>query len=519
MKVKTLTGFLLVAALAAVVLAGCGGEGAEAEIEKTVTIARGTDAETLDTGYAWSEAEIDIMYHMYEGLVRYADDELNVEPSLAESWEVSDDGTVWTFDLRDDVTFHDGTEFNAEAVVFSYKRLIDEDHPYHGLGDFSSFEYLFGDAVEDVRAVDDYTVEFTLADRFAPFLMYMGFYSQFIVSPSAVEEHGEDFFRNPVGTGPFEFREWQRDEEVVIEKYDDYWGEEPEIDSIVWKVVPEDSTRLLEIQAGEVDIIKNILPEQLETVEEDEELELVQVTGANLFFGSINHEVEPFDDVRVRRAVSHAIDFESLVDSVYGGLGTPAVNPMPDTVLGYNDDIEPYEYDPERARELLADAGYPDGFETEIHVFEEPRVYIGRPVDAAEILRDNLREVGIDADVIVNEWGTHFASMRDYEHSIGLIGWYDIGHPHNFLKVMLIDSALTQYADMDRLSELASSALTTYDEDEQVDYYGEMQEIIHEDAVLLNLAHSDYTAVIRDNVSGFELDSLGTANLLNVNIE
>ncbi len=490
---------------------------AEVDVEKTVIIARGTDAETLDTGYAWSEAEIDIMYHMFEGLVKYADDDLNVEPSLAESWEVSEDGRSWTFYLQEGVLFHDGTEFTAEAVEFSYKRLIDENHPFHGMGDFSSFEYMLGDVVDDIRAIDDYTVVISTKEPFAPFLQYMAFYSQYIVSPSAVREHGEDFFRNPVGTGPFRFSEWRRDEYVTISRFDAYWGELPKVDNIVWKVVPEDSIRLMELQAGEVHIIKNILPEQIETVMNDDSLELMQVTGANLFFASINHAKEPFDDVRVRRALNHAINFDRLVDSVYQGLGTRAVHPMPSTVFGYNHEISPYEFSPDRARQLLAEAGYPDGFDTEIHVFPEPRVYIGRPVDAAEIMRDDLRAVGIDARVVVNEWGTHFASMRDYQHSLGLIGWYDIPHPHNFLKIMLIDSALTNY-DASELLELADRALVTYDRDEQEGLYRRMQEIIHDDVLILNLAHSDYTAVTSPDVTGFELDTLGTANLIGVDL-
>ncbi|MGM0653534.1 MAG: ABC transporter substrate-binding protein, partial [Bacillota bacterium] len=244
-------------------------------------------------------------------------------------------------------------------------------------------------------------------------------------------------------------------------------------------------------------------------------LELLQMAGSNLFYAAINHQAAPFNDVRVRQAFMHAIDFDALTDSLYEGLGTRAVNPMPPTIFGFNNDITPYAYDPDRAKELLAEAGYPDGFATDIHVFAESRTYIGRPVDAAEIFKSDLAKVGIDANVIVNEWGTHRSLLREHEHAVGFIGWFDVPHPNNFLNLMLLRAVNNQYENPE-LEELSDKALGTIDRSEQENYYKEMQVISLRDVAVVPIAHSDYTAVVLKEVNGFELDSLGNVIARNV---
>jgi peptide/nickel transport system substrate-binding protein len=518
-KAIKLVGVILVCASLFLYMAGCANtpdDNVETP-EKTFIIARSNDAGTLDTGYAFSEGEIDLMYHIYEGLVRFKNDDLDVEPWLAKDWSVSGDGTVWTFNLQEGIKFHDGTDFNADAVVFSYMRLLDENHPFYGLDDVANsyFDYLLSAVVEDVKAVDEYTVEISLNQVFGPFLTYMGLYSQYIVSPTAVETHGDEYFKNPVGTGPFKFVEWQSDEFIKLSRFEDYWGSKPDIDAIIWKVVPEDSTRLMELQAGSVHAIKNIQPAQLETIQKDAALELIRVPGSNLFYMAINHAAEPFDDLRVRQAVAHAIDLDSLVEAVYGGLGTRAVNSMPPTIFGYNTAIKPYSYDVAKAKELLADAGYPDGVDIDLHVFASARVMISRPVDAAEIMKSDLSKAGINANVIVNEWATHRPIVVGYEHQFATMGWYDIPYPSNFLQALVIDGARHNY-DTTALKVLANKAMSTYDRAEQEKFYKEMQEIIHRDVVILNVAHSDYTAVVRKGIKGFELDPIGNVKMHNV---
>jgi peptide/nickel transport system substrate-binding protein len=482
--------------------------------EEIFIVARGTDAVTLDANWAYYEGEIDLIYHMYEGLVAYVDDDLNVGPSLATEWSSDEEGKVWTFKLREGVKFHDGTDFNAGSVVFTYERILQEGHPYADMGDWSYLDYLLGEVIAEVKEIDEYTVEFTLNEVFAPFLTYMGLYSQFIVSPAGVMEHGDEFYKNPVGTGPYMMEEWKSEELTSMVLFEDYWGEKPAIEKIIWKVVPDATTRMMELQTGEVQAIKTILPEQYALLDSDPDVNVVRVSGANIFYGSINHGVEPLDDLRVRQALMHAIDFDSLVDSVYEGLGTRAINPMPPTVFGFNDDIVPYAYDPDRARELLAEAGYPDGFDLDIHSLSTARVYVGRPIDAAEIIADNLRAVGINPTVIVNEAATHFAIISSLDYQLAFEGWYDVAHPNNFLRALILEGTTNNYKPQE-LWDLANAANGTNDRDLQEQYYREMQEIIHNDVGIMPVAHNDYTVAVTDKVEGFKLDTIGNVILLN----
>lgn len=513
-KNRTIFALMLVFALLSTVVSGCGGSaGQETPTTGDIfVIARATDASTLDCGYAYDEGEIDLMYHIYDGLVQFKNSNLEVEPALAESWTPSEDGTVWIFNLRQDVKFHDGTDFNADAVVFSFKRLIDENHPYYGMGDYSYFDWLLADAIKDVKAVDEYTVEISLNDKFAPFLTYLGYYSEFIVSPTAVKKYGQDFFKNPVGTGPFKFTEWKKDEYIKLSANEDYWDEKPEINTLIWKVVPDDSTRLMELESGQVQAIKHISPNQLDKIKSNDQLVLKQCAGANIFFASFNTEKKPFNDLRVRQAVNYAIDMDKLVNSSYEGLATRAVNPMPPTIFGFNNDVKAYPYDPEKAKELLAEAGYPNGLNIELNVFSEARPYVSRPIDVAQIIKSDLSKAGINCKLTMNEWGTHSSIMNNMEHEFAFNGWYDIPYPNNFLKAMVINGSNTGYAP-DKIVELANKALATYNKDEQIEYYKEMQAIIHEDAPILPIAHSDYTAVVAGNIEGFDLDVLGNVHM------
>jgi peptide/nickel transport system substrate-binding protein len=473
-------------------------------------IARSTGAEIMDPGYAWNEGDMDIVTHLYDGLVRFKNDQLEVEPALATEWDVSEDGKTWTFKLREGVKFHDGSDFNADDVVFSFMRVLDENHPQHDViqGGWSYLGYLMGDVINDVRKIDDYTVEFDLNEKFAPFLTYMGYYSQFIVSQEAFEKWGGDFVKHPTGTGPFKYEKWNKGEFVQLVANENYWGEKAKIDKLVFKVVPESSTRLLELQTGQVDVIKGIDPAQIEKIKSNEDLKMLSIAGANIAFAGINTTKEPFNNVKVRQAMNYAIDMDKLVDSIYEGNGTRATNLLPPTVFSFDDSVGPYEYNPEKAKQLLSEAGYPDGFEMELHTFLKARPYISKPVDVAEVMKADLENVGIKVKIITNEFSTLTDIIRSMKYDVAMSGWYDVPYPSNFLKVMALEASSTGYAPND-LIELANKALSTYDRDEQVKLYQELQQKLHEAAPMIPIAHNNYTAAVRSNVEGFKLDVLG----------
>jgi peptide/nickel transport system substrate-binding protein len=309
--------------------------------------------------------------------------------------------------------------------------------------------------------------------------------------------------------------EWQKDEYITIRRNENYWGEMPSVEEVIWKVVPDASTRLLELQSGQVHAIKGIVPNQLETIENNEDLVMHRVAGANVFMAVFNAEAEPVNDPLVRQAIRHGVDLEALVESVYGGLGTVAATPMPPTVFGFADDLAPYEYDPQRARELLAEAGYPDGIAITINSFIAARPYVSKPLDAAQIMESQLSEAGIDVTIESNEWGTHSDIMDNDNHQIGLTGWYDVPYPSNFLKTMLLEGADTNW-DHQQMQELALQALGTYERAEQERIYRQMQQITHQEVPVIPIAHSDYTAASRAEVEGLELDVVGTIKAHNV---
>lgn len=472
----------------------------------TAIVTSATKALVLDPAYAESGDDIRIAYHIYDTLVQYKRGTMEIEPGLAESWDVSEDGTVWTFHLRKGVKFHDGTDFNADAVVFNYMRNIDEDHPFYRVGGtWSYFDYLLGDQIEDIVAVDDHTVQIILKDKFAPLLVSLAYYPAGIVSPTALEQWGEDFFKHPTGTGPFEFEEWVTDQHVSVVANEGYWGGRPYLDKIVFKEVPEPSTGLLELLGGDAHVLVGLTPEQMQAVEDDANVDVVQVPGANLSWVLLNQKFDPLKDVRVRRALNHAVNVDEIVEELWGGTAVPAVNPYPSTMPCWNDEIEAYEYDPEKAKTLLAEAGYADGFDMQI-TFSRPRPYLPYPAAVAEAVAADLQKVGVNAVAREMEWG-EFADKSDTRDIMApQSGWYDIPEMNQFMNQMLLVSDYSRGDNYpDEMFELAEEAVHTYDMDERCQYYQRMQQIFHDQADRIPLAHSAYQTGVSSKLHGYVL--------------
>lgn len=518
-KSKKLIIMLVIMIVASLTLAGCGGTKQASTNSNTETsseskpfvIARSGDADLIDPGFAWDEGDIDVVFHVYDGLVKFKNDDLEVEPALATDWKSSEDGKTWTFNLRKGVKFHDGTDFNSNAVVQSFKRITDKSNKFYGQvqGGYSYLGYLMGDVIEDVIAIDDDTVNIKLNQKFAPFLSYMGYYSEFIVSPTALEKYGADFPKNPVGTGPYMFDKWKKGEYLQLKANKDYWGEKPKLETLIFKVVPDSSTRLMELQTGAVDAIKGIDPSQLENIKQNPELKLLTVPGANIFYTAINTQKPPFDNVKVRQALNYSIDVNKIVDFIYEGNGTRAINALPPTVFAFDNTAGPYEYNTEKAKALLKEAGFPNGIELKLNTFMHARPYVSKPVQIAEIMKADMEKAGIKVEIVTNEWATHSDIMKNMKHDIGFTGWYDIPYPSNFLKTMALEGGNTGYEPQE-LKDLALKALGTYDLSEQEKYWKEFQQKLHEGAPLIPIAHNNYTGAVRSNVTGFKLDVLGT---------
>jgi peptide/nickel transport system substrate-binding protein len=373
--------------------------------------------------------------------------------------------------------------------------------------------------IEKTEKIDDYTVKITLSEPNAAMLTSLAMFTTCIVSPASAEKWKEDSFKHPVGTGPFKFVEWVKDDHITLEAFDDYWDGRPKIDKLIFKVIPDPSVRVLSLEKGEIQGMEYPNPEHLKGIRNNPNLKLLEQPGMNVGYLAMNCWNEtpgfekPFGDKRVRQAINHAINKEEIIKYLYKGTAIVAKNPMPPCLWGYNDEIQDYEYNPEKAKELLAEAGYPDGFETTLWVMPVSRPYMFDPSKIAEAIQADLANVGIKAEIYQVEWGTYLEKTEAGEHPMCLLGWTgDNGDPDNFLNVLLgKNSAIIGssgnhafYRD-DDVQELLTKALRTYDEGERVKLYEQAQVIIHEDAPWVCLAHANQILAFREDVYGFTL--------------
>src|SRR5438477_12109523 len=302
-----------------------------------------------------------------ETLVTFPDESTQIVPGLAESWTVSKDGLRHTFKLRKGISFHDGTPLNAEAVKFSIERQINPEHPFNKLGKYPFANFFFGN-VKAVEVVEPQTVEFILKEPRASFLAVLTAGAASVVSPTAVRKLGADYPLTPVGTGPFKFASWDRGQRVVLEKNPNYWKHPVKLERVIFRPIVEDQARLTELLTGAVDLIVGTPPDFVAQLENNPKVTLLKQVGAHVWYLGINNQKKPFDDKRVRQALNYAVNKDGIVRDVLKGTGTPSRGRVLPNTWGADSALQPYPYDPERARKLLAEAGYPSGFSTSLWV-------------------------------------------------------------------------------------------------------------------------------------------------------
>ena len=337
-----------------------------------------------------------------------------------------------------------------------------------------------------------------------------------IVSPTAVAKYGEDFKNNPVGTGAFKFVSWTKDSDIVFDRNADYWGGPVYLDRLILKVIPDATSRWLALQKGEVDLIDFPSNDDIPAMRSTANIQLIQQAGLNVGYLALNTEKKPFDNKLVRQAMNYAIDQQEIVDGVYGEAGQVAKNPIPPGMWSYNDDIEDYGYNPEKAKELLAQAGYPNGFEMELWAMPVARPYNPDARKVAEIMQAQLVKVGIDAEIVSYEWGTYLDKTDMGEHQSAMLGWTgDNGDPDNFLWVLLSEPAAQLPAGNIALwknkefTDLCAKAKVTTDQAERDRLYRAAQEVFHEEAPWVPIAHSVVTVPAMDYVNDFVLYPTG----------
>jgi peptide/nickel transport system substrate-binding protein len=480
----------------------------------TLIFGRGGDSVGLDPAHEEDGESFKVCENIYDRLVQYKDESTEIEPALAESWESSEDGLTWRFNLRKGVKFHDGTPFNAEAVLFSLNRQHDPNHPFHNVGgSYTYWSYTgLAEIVEKITAPDAYTVQITLTRPYAPFIYTIAMTPFSIVSPTALQKWKADFRNHPVGTGPFKFLRWDREDKVVLEANTDYWEGRPPLDRIILRSIPDNSVRLIELQNGSIHAMEFPNPDDLPQIRADDQLRIIEQPGMNVGYLAMNLDKKPFDNLKVRLAVNHAINKHQIITQLYQGMGIPAKNPIPPTMWSYDDSIEEYTYDPAKAKALLTEAGYPDGFETTLWALPVPRPYIPDGSALAAAIQSDLRRVGIKAKIVTFDWGTYLEKTKNGEHDIAMLGWSaDLGDPDNFFYYLLSKEAAKKPAGniafyrSDEMQEVLVEAQSTTNQAKRIELYKRAQGLFHRDSPWVPLAHAKQILIINKQIQNLKL--------------
>ena len=457
---------------------------------------------------------------------------------LAESWEVSEDGTQYTFKLKPGIKFHSTDyftptrELNADDVIFSFARQHDPEHPWYEYTAGITWEYFnsmsMPDLIESIEKVDDMTVRFNLTRPEAPFIANMAMDFASILSKEyadQLEAAGtmELLNQQPIGTGPFQFVDYQQDAAIRYQAFEDYWGEGPEIDNLVYSITIEPSVRTQKLLAGECHIMPYPNPADVAMLQDNDDVTVMEQQGLNVGYLAYNTQMEPFDNPQVRKALNMAINKEAILEAVFEGAGQAAKNPIPPTMWSYNEAVEEDPYDPEAARQMLADAGVED-LSMKIWAMPVSRPYNPNARRMAELIQADFAEIGVEAEIVSYEWGEYLerSTALDRDGAV-LLGWTgDNGDPDNFLAVLLGCDAVgnanrAQWCN-EEFEELIQAAKVTADQDERTELYEQAQVVFKQEAPWATIAHSVVFMPMRNEVQGYVMDPRGAHEFDNVTL-
>jgi peptide/nickel transport system substrate-binding protein len=524
-------------AIGALVLSGCaqsqrdGGdasEGAEGEVNSTFIFAASSDPKSLDPAYASDGESFRVSRQVFEGLVGTEPGTANPAPLLAESWENSEDGLTYDFKLKEGVKFHDGTEFNAEAVCFNFDRWYN----FKGIQQAETVAYYYGNlfkgfadkpenaVYESCEAVSATEAKITLAKPFAGFVAALSLPAFAMQSPEALEKFKADEISgseeapvlseyatgNPVGTGPFKFDKWETGQQVELSYNEDYWGEKGQIDKIIFRVIDDPVARRQSLEAGEIDGYDLVAPADTAALETAGYKIMARDPFTILYLG-LNQSVEELKDVKVRQAISYAIDKDALIKQTLPEGTKKAIEFIPDSVNGYNPDVEAYDYDPEKAKELLKEAGYEDGFTLQ---FNYPtgvsRPYMPTPEQIFTNISAQLEEVGIKVDPQPNKWSPDYLDriQGGEDHGIHLLGWTgDYNDTDNFVGVFFGSEKPEYGFDNPELFKKIADARGVPVLEEQTPLYEEINADIAEFVPAVPLAHPAPSLAFNERVDSF----------------
>lgn len=475
---------LLILCMAAGTLFGCGSDSDGKDEPASVTIAQSSDPQTLDPHKVGGDISANIFRNVCETLLTY-DENWEIAPLLAESYEQVSD-TEWIFHLKEGVTFSNGEPFDAEAAIWNFKRAASDKHPRQ------AFE--FRDYVKTYEAVDELTLKFTLSK---PDIFFTAHIAEVpMLEPKHSEEIGEEAIGNDIiGTGPYVFKNWEADKEILLEKNPTYWGTEPDADRVVFKTIPEAATRIAEMVNGNVDIIMNVQNESVETLEKSDgikvfpkKLNRTEYIGFNTYDWCETPELK---DPKVRQALNYAVDVDTIIETVMGGYGERVSNLWRTDYDGFDEALSKYySYDPEKAKKLLAEAGYADGFDLTLMTDVDNHA---KAQEVTEAVGSYLEAIGIDVEVQVLDDTTAYAIIVNGQSAKKCPGMFDWnwgtkpGLYESTLTGVLSSEGMSSYNKIEGYDQLIEKLLAETTAEGRAPYIKEIQEMMVENPACLYL--------------------------------
>ncbi|MDO9405921.1 MAG: ABC transporter substrate-binding protein [Polaromonas sp.] len=478
---------------------------------------------------------------IYNRLVEFERGGTKVVPGLAEKWDISPDGKTYTFYLRKNVKWHDTRafkptrNFNADDVIFAFERQWKEDNAYFKVT--SPNHSYFSDMgmpklLQTVEKVNDMTVKITLANPEAPFLAnlampYAAIQSKEYADAMLAAGTPEKIDQDPIGTGPFSLVQYQKDAIIRYKAFPAYWGGKAKIDDLIYSITPDASVRWAKLQKGECHVMPYPNPADLDAIRKDKNIQVLEQPGLNVGYLAFNTKKKPFDDVRVRKAISMAINKKAIIDGVYLSTGVAAKNPIPPTMWSYNNAVKDDDFNPDAAKKLLAQAGFPNGLTTDLWAMPVQRPYNPNAKRIAELMQADLAKIGVTAEIKSFEWGEYRKRMQAGEHQMGMLGWTgDNGDPDNFLYTLL-GCASAESASGSNIAkfcykpyeDLVLKAKTTSDQAARTKLYQQAQVIFKQQAPWFTIAHAVQLKPVRKEVVDFKLSPFGRHNFYGVDIK
>ena len=500
-----------------VALNSCGGgaSGAGSSGDAMLVMARVKDAVVLDPSHATDGLSLNTTNEVMQNLVTFKPGTFDVVGDAAEKWSASADGKTWTFDLKPGLMFSDGTPLDAKAVKFNFDRWRLKMHPAHGNFTYSYYADDFGGfpgAIADVQAPSATRVVITLGRPLGPFLRDIAEQSFGLGSPQAILADPKGFEIKPVGSGPYQVAEWVRDDHITLTANPKWSGAKPAYQTVIIRDIPDQSTSVLSIQKGEIQMLTDPRPDDAKALAKQPGIRVLEQPSNNVSYVAMHVEKKPFGDVRVRRAVAYAIDAATMAKSLYSSGAVTAGNWTPPGMLGENPAVHVYPHDPAKARALLAAAGFPHGFTTTLSYSTAPRPYLPEPQRVAETIQANLAQAGIQVTLQPYEWGVYLDRIKHGLHEMCLIGWTgDNGDPDNFFYPLLdqdsahMDGTAQNYSFWrdPAFHQLMLQGQATVDEAKRKDVYRRANAMVHDQAPAVSLVHTTVPIVLKASLKGY----------------